>query len=84
MTSELAPVCLRFGVYEMGRKGTIVDRRECNACHGDRCPYEIEAVVAGVCPHCFGTGTTPVGPELQALDGAEAVCVRCGGSGRLH
>lgn len=83
MTNELVPVCLRFGVYEMGLNGKIVDKRECTVCHGDSCPYEVGEPVHGVCPQCFGTGLTPVDGKFELMNGADSSCVRCGGAGRL-
>ena len=73
--------CLMFGIYDKTASG-VIDRRECSACHGDRCPYIVEDAPRGACPHCFGTGLAPAA-IFDADERNQAQCAHCGGTGRL-
>jgi DnaJ-class molecular chaperone len=78
--NDQAVACLMFGIYE--KRDGIIDRRECSVCHGDHCPYIVEDMKHGACPHCFGTGMAPVA-AFDLRDGVEAICPHCEGTGRI-
>lgn len=78
--NDQAAACLMFGIYE--KCHGIIDRHECPVCHGDRCPYCMEEPEHGACPHCFGTGVTPVA-AFELSERADAICMHCGGTGRV-
>jgi DnaJ-class molecular chaperone len=83
MFEEERPIaCLAFGIYEKGPTA-VIERRECSVCHGDHCPYVVEAPEHGPCPDCFGTGRVLTENRLDLRDSADILCRRCGGTGKI-